>query len=200
MEPISSVTQLKKAGLICCTLAGILWFTSMPAVPADFSVTSPGFFYSINGASPNPALTVERGRTYTFAISTSVGHPFEILSAGVSTNKVSSGTITWTVPMASSNYHYLCAIHGFGSLITTVAPAPPPTIRIVGFSLGTNITLLSTGTDTWTVLPEFQTNLALTNWYALTVQTNVFSAGTNETICGRPPGTFIFIRIRSQPN
>jgi hypothetical protein len=172
----------------------------MPAVSADFSVTSPGFYYSINGASPNPALTVERGKTYTFAINTSVGHPFEIRSVGVSNNNISSGIITWTVPLAASNYHYMCSIHGFGNLATTVSSAPPPTIRIVGLSLSTNITLLSTGTDTWSVLPEFQTNLALTNWYALVVQTNRFSSGTNETICGRPTGDPIFIRIRSQPN
>ena len=93
----------------------------------------------------------------------------------------------------------VCSIHGFGNRITTTASAPPPAIRIVGLSVSTNITLLSTGTNRWSVLPEFKTNLVATNWYALTVQTNRFSAGTNETVCGRPPGNPIFIRIRSQP-
>jgi hypothetical protein len=143
-------------------------------------------------------LTVERGKTYTFDINTAVGHPFQIRSAGVSNNNISSGTITWMVPLAETNYHYRCSIHGFGNQITTVPSAPPPTIRIVSFSISTNITLFSTGTDTWSVLPEFNTNLAVTNWYALTVQTNRFSSGTNETICGRPPGDQIFIRVRSQ--
>jgi len=200
MEPITFLTPLKKAGLFCCTWTGILCFAWMPALSADFSVTSPGFYYSINGASPNPALMVERGRIYTFGINTALGHPFEIRGPGVSNNNISSGIITWSVPLDASNYHYMCSIHGFGNLITTVAPAPPPTIRIVGLSLSTNITLLSTGADTWSVLPEFKTDLAVTNWYALTVQTNRFSGGTNETICGRPPGNPIFIRIRSQPN
>jgi hypothetical protein len=183
-----------------CGIWGVLCLAPTPGFPADFSVTSPGFFYSINGASPNPVLTVERGKTYAFSINTSSVHPFEILSTGVINNNISSGTIAWTVPMAASNYTYICSIHGFGNQITTVAPVPPPTIRIVGLSVSTNITLRSTGTNTWSVLPEFNTNLTTTNWYALTVQTNRFSSGTNETICGRPPGTPIFIRIRSQPN
>jgi hypothetical protein len=201
MEPIASITagaSLRRVGLICGLWAGSL-FLVLPSVAADFSVTSPGFFYSINGASPNPALKVERGKTYIFAINTAAGHPFEILSAGVSNNNISSGTITWTVPLAATNYHYRCSIHGFGNQIMTVPAARLPTISIVAFSISTNIMLLSTGTDTWSVLPEFNTNLAVTNWYALTIQTNRFSNGTNETICGRPPGNPIFIRIRSAP-
>ena len=198
-----SGTPLNRFGLIGWICSSALCLASMPAISADFSVTSPGFYYSINGASPNPALTVERGKAYAFAINTSVGHPFEIRSVGVSNNNISSGIITWTVPMDASNYHYRCSIHGFGNLVTTVATvtsAPPPAMSIVGLSLSTNLILLSTGTNTWSVLPEFQTNLALTNWYALVVQTNRFSSGTNETICGRPSGDPIFIRIRSQPN
>ena len=196
---MTAVASLKKAGLICGAWASTLCLATMPAVPADFSVTSPGFYYSINGASPNPALTVERGKTYTFAINTALGHPFEIRSAGVSTNIISSGIISWTVPLVASNYHYICAVHGFGNLITTVPPALPPTISIVGLCVSTNITLLSTGTNTWTVVPEFTTNLSVTNWYALTVQTNIFFSGTNETICGLPPVNPVFIRINSQP-
>jgi hypothetical protein len=195
---MSYFTKISRVGGF---LAATFWLAPLAAAPADFSVTSPGYFYTINSASPDPVLTVVRGNTYRFAINTSSIHPFEILSTGVSSNNISFGTITWTVPLAASNYNYKCSIHGFGNQILTVAPAPPPppTISIVGLSLGSNITLLSTGTDTWSVLPEFKTDLALTNWYALTVQTNSFSNGTNETICGRPPGDQVFIRIRAQP-
>jgi hypothetical protein len=196
------ISRLARINTICGALAGTsgtFCLAPLSAAPADFSVTSPGFYYSINGASPNPVLTVVRGNTYTFAINTALGHPFEIRSAGVSNNNISSGTITWTVPLTASNYNYICSIHGFGNQIMTVAPAPPPTVRIVGLSVTTNITLLSTGTNTWSVMPEFTTGLAPTNWYALAVQTNSFFNGTNETICGRPPGDQIFIRIRSQP-
>jgi hypothetical protein len=199
MKPFSGRTMVKA---FCGALAATSCLAPLLAAPADFTVTSPGFFYSINSASPNPVLTVVRGNTYTFAVSTESDHPFEIRSTGVSNNNISSGTITWTVPLAASNYTYICSIHGFGNQIMTVAPPSPPapTVRILSLSVSTNITLRSTGTNNWSVLPEFKTNLALTNWFALTVQTNKFLNGTNETICGRPPGDQIFIRIKSQPN
>jgi hypothetical protein len=181
---------------ICFLIGGA---TVAPA--ADFVVTSPGVFYQIENMSPNPTLTLVRGRTYTFQVSTASIHPFEILSAGVVNNNISSGTITYTVPMAASNYNYICSIHSFGGRIATVAPPPPaPTIRILSFSVGTNLSLVSTGTNGWSVLPEYSTNLTLTNWYALTVVTNRLSNGTNDTICGRPPGNAVSVRIRSQPN
>ena len=187
---------------ICGIVAGSLAFCSQSVLAADFTVTSPGFFFSINGQS-NPTLTLVRGRTYTFAISTSSIHPFEIESAGVTNNNISNGTITYTVPTNAANYGYICSIHFFGGAINTVAPPPspvPPTVKIVGFSVTTNLTIRSTGTSTWSVLPQFSTNLSTTNWYSLTVQTNRYSNGTNETICGRPPGNAVFIRVKAQQN
>src|SRR6266436_5118953 len=120
---------------ICCFIAAS---TAAPA--ADFVVTSPGFFYQIGNVSPNPTITLERGKTYTFQVNTASNHPFEILSAGVTNNNIFSGTITYKVPLVASNYHYICSIHGFGGTIATVAPAPPPapTIRILSLSVGTN--------------------------------------------------------------
>ena len=169
---------------------------------ADFTVTSPGFFYSISGLSgQNPTLTLVRGKTYTFAVSASSIHPFLIKSPGVSNNNISSGTITYTVPNVVSNYTYICSIHGFGGTIKTVsATPPPPTIHLLGLAVDTNIVLTSTGTNGWGVIPEFVTNVTSTNWSALNVETNRFLNGTNETICGKPPAAAVFIRIRSQPN
>jgi len=169
-------------------------------VAADFTVTSPGYYFLINSQS-NPTLTLVRGKTYTFAVSTSSIHPFEIESPGATNNNISHGTITYTVPTNAANYGYICSIHGFGGMINTVAPPPPPvppTVKIVGFSLTTNLTIRSTGTSTWSVIPQFSTNLATTNWYALTVQTNRYANGTNETICGRPGGDPLYIRVNSQ--
>jgi hypothetical protein len=92
----------------------------------EFSVTSPGFFYSFAGLSgQNPQLTLVRGGTYTFKISTSSIHPFEIQLAppgSVTNNNISSGTITFNVPAAAVNYHYHCSIHDFGNTIITIAP------------------------------------------------------------------------------
>jgi hypothetical protein len=179
-------------------------FLLQSAVAADFSVTSPGFFYNITGfgTQQNPTLTLVRGQTYTFAISTAAVHPFFIKSAGVANNNTSSGTITFTVPNVASNYDYICSIHLFGGKIVTVAPPPPPApiVKFLNLSVGSNVTFLSTGTNGWGVTPQFSTNLGSTNWVAMTVLTNRFLNGTNETICGRPPGDNVFIRIQSSPN
>src|SRR6266446_5707629 len=187
-----------------CPLAAavVSFLFSQAVLAADFNVTSPGFFYAINGNQPNPTLTLVRGQTYTFAINTDSIHPFEIISPGVQNNNISQGTITYTVPNVASNYNYICSIHGFGAQIITVAPAPPPppTIRILSLAVSNNVVLRSTGTNGWSVNPECSTNLAATNWFALSVLSNSFLNGINETICGRPPGTNVFLRIRSQPN
>jgi hypothetical protein len=169
---------------------------------ADFTVTSPGFFYAINGNQPNPTLTLVRGQTYTFAVNAGPTHPFLINSPGVVNNNISQGTITYTVPTAVSNYTYICSIHGFGAQIITVAPSPPPppTIHILSLAVSNNIVLRSTGTNGWSVNPEYSTNLTTTNWFALSVLSNRFLNGINETFCGRPPGSNVFLRIRSQPN
>jgi hypothetical protein len=129
------------------------------------------------------------------------GTKVDLVSPGVQNNDISKGTITYTVPAVASNYTYICSIHGFGGRILTVAPPsppPPPKIRLLSLSLGSNLVLRSTGTNTWSVNPEYSTNLSTTNWYALTVLSNRFYSGTNETICGRPPSKDAFIRIRSQ--
>jgi hypothetical protein len=179
----------------------VLVLFSHAGIAADFTVTSPGFFYAINGNQPNPTLTLVRGQTYTFAVNARSDHPFLIRSPGVVSNNIFLGTITYTVPNVVSNYSYICSIHGFGAQILTVAPPPPPpTIQILSLAVSNNLVLRSTGTNGWSVNPEFSTNLISTNWFALSVLSNSFLNGINETICGRPPGTNVFLRIRSQPN
>jgi len=169
---------------------------------ADFTVTSPGFFYAINGNQPNPTLTLVRGQTYTFAVNSDPSHPFLINSPGVLSNNISQGTLTYTVPTVASNYNYFCSIHGFGAQIITVAPlpTPPPTIRILSLAVSNQVELRSTGTNGWSVNPEYSTNLTTTNWFALSVLSNRFLNGVNETFCGLPSGSNVFFRIRSQPD
>ena len=181
-------------------------------IAADFSVGTPNsqFAFAITNSmgqslGNGPTLTLVRGRTYTFAVSTTCGfHPFRVNSPGVVNNSICAGTLTYTVPTNNANYFYDCSLHG-ASLrgeITTIAPPPPPTPpvpRIVSYSFGTNIVLRSSpATNTFTITPEFKTNLNNTNWVALTVLSNRFVNGTNETFCGRPPGTNVFIRVRAQ--
>jgi hypothetical protein len=173
---------------------------------ADFTVTSPFSAYQINGMEPNPTLTLVRGETYTFAVSTTpgpFGHPFQIMSspttpaATASNNNITSGTITFRVPTNAVNYSYRCSIHTFitGQILTI----PPPTFRIVNLSVSQNLVVKTAGTN-WNLTPQYSTNLGGTNWFALTVQSNRYINGTNETFCGRPPVSNAFIRVRAQRN
>ena len=95
---------------------------SLPAV-TTFNVTNDGFgAYVINGES-NPALTLERGVTYTFNIN-ATGHPFWITNApgaydsgnvfndGVTNNGTDDGVITFAVPAgAPDDLYYVCQFH-----------------------------------------------------------------------------------------
>jgi hypothetical protein len=170
---------------------------------ADFIVRYPGSpasTYEINAVGNNPTLTLIRGETYTFLVTNVPGnHPFQIVSPpGTTTsNNTAAGTITFNVPTNAANYSYHCSIHLFGGQIVTI---PPPTIRIVNLELGPSLVLRSTGTNNWTLMPQYSTNLGTTNWFALTVQSNRFVNGTNETFCGRPPVSDAFLRIRAQRN
>jgi hypothetical protein len=180
---------------------------------ADFSVSTPGsqfaFAISSNGVAlgNSPTLVLVRGQTYTFSVNTTCGfHPFRVNSAGVVNNVICSGTLTYTVPTAAQNYTYDCGLHGvlMQGQIVTVDPPPPPTPpipRIISFTIGTNIVLRSAPTtNTFTLFPEYKTNLNNSNWVALSVLSNRFLNGTSETFCGRPPGTNLFIRLRAGPS
>ena len=84
-------------------------------------------------------------------------------------------------------------------MVDPAPPPPPPSVKILSLTVSSNLVLTSTGTNTWSVNPEFRTNLNSGNWFALTVQSNRFLNGTNETFCGKPPGDNVFIRIRAEP-
>jgi hypothetical protein len=190
--------RAKHVVAITCSLLFALHYTAA----ADFTVTSPGAFYRINGLQQNPTLTLVRGRTYTFYLTTTpgpFGHPFQILSpAGTtSNNNISSGTITFRVPTNAMNYSYRCSVHP--TITGQIVTIPPPTFRIVNLSVGQNLVLKTAGTN-WNLTPQYSTNLGGTNWFALTVQSNRFINGTNETFCGRPPVSNAFIRVQAQPN
>ncbi|MBI3879969.1 MAG: hypothetical protein HY301_07875 [Verrucomicrobia bacterium] len=168
---------------------------------ADFNVSTPGgaFAFTINGESPNPTLTLTRGRTYTFAVANSSFHPFKLgATTGVTNNNISSGTITYAVPLDAVDTTYFCSFHFFTGTLQFVDP-PPVTAQIVGLSLDvSNVTLRSTVSNAASFTPQFNTNLLTTNWLPLSVVTNTSLNGTNETICGRPPGNAVFMRIRAQ--
>jgi len=190
----------------------LIWLSGITlSVPAaDFSVVATFPTYTINNLA-NPGLTLQRGLTYTFAVN-ATGHPFYIKTIqstgtvnayndGVTGNGLQGGTLTFTVPAsAPATLFYDCSIHSsMTGTITIVNPPTPPAPRILNLTVGTNLDLRFTGSNTFAYFPEFNTNLASTNWYALTVvKTNIVPNGTNDVICGRPAGDSIFIRVRAQ--
>ncbi|MEY4917635.1 MAG: hypothetical protein RL616_1548 [Verrucomicrobiota bacterium] len=190
-------------------IVGLAWLGLVAAGrAADFNVTTPGgqFAFMINAVNNNPTITLVRGRTYTFAVSTDGFHPFRIGAAvfgsvppGVTGENTSSGTVTFAVPANAANCVYYCGFHGFSGSIVMVNPPAPTASKILALTVGTNLNLKFTGSNTFSYFPEYNTNLATTNWYALTVtKTNAATNGTNDVICGKPPGNNVFIRVRAQ--
>lgn len=105
----------------------------------NFNVTNNGASSYVIGGAENPTLTLTRGQTYTFTISTP-GHPFWIVTArgaaevntnafsnGVTGNNTSQGTLTFVVPAsAPSTLFYQCGFHDVmgGQLNIVSAPVP----------------------------------------------------------------------------
>lgn len=97
--------------------------TLTPSGGATLTVTAPlaPSSYRIDG-SENPTLSLQRGQTYTFSLSTA-GHPFYIMSVqgtntgnaystGVTGNGGTSGNLTFVVPAgAPSTLYYNCSLH-----------------------------------------------------------------------------------------
>lgn len=181
------------------------------------NVTSGDFNnYTING-SPDPGFTLQRGVTYVFQLSNVGIHPFWIKTntglggngaflTGVVNNGGNSGSVTFTVPATAPNSMlYQCGNHGVMSgTLTIVTPVSPPTVTIVHINVGSFITIKSTGTNGWSIIPEFNCGLATTNWSVINPFTNSFSSGTNtttfprlEAVCG---STNVFVRVRNQLN
>ena len=172
--------------------------------------------YTINGL-PDPPFTLQRGVTYVFQLSFAGAHPFWIktnsgfvgdgaFQTGVINNGGTNGSVIFAVPAnAPNSMLYQCGNHTtMTGTLTIVTPVIPPTVKIVHINVGQFITLKSTGTNGWSVIPEFNCGLATTNWSAVSPFTNVFNSGTNtttfprlEAICG---STNVLIRIRNQSN
>jgi hypothetical protein len=191
-----------------------LCVTAVTAGATDFTVsnTLTQFSYTINNQT-SPVLTLTRGVTYTFAVSASSSHPFEISTTagarynnGVQNNNISSGTITFTVPTdAPDTLRYICSVHFFGNTINIVNPAPPAltNVSILNISLtSSNVTMQSIGTNGWNAVPEFSSNLVNAVWTPVSVFNNIFANGTNTTSFDRLDpicGSNVFVRVRNTP-
>ena len=156
--------------------------SSMSAAASGSSTTSPPFV-SVCFSSPRSTLrtrlTVSMPRIVSLYVS--IGAPDQLF--------------------------YQCGIHApMSGVLTIIAPAIPPTVKIVFVDVANFITLKSTGTNGngWNVIPEFNCGLSSTNWSVINPFTNSFNSGTNtttfprlEAVCG---STNILIRVLNQSN
>jgi hypothetical protein len=105
------------------------------SVYQTFNVTNNGATsYNIDG-SPNPTLTLYRGRLYNFSIS-AVGHPFYIKTStgtgtgnqyndGVTNNGETNGILSFLVPIGAPNtLYYQCSIHSSMNGIINIIDEP----------------------------------------------------------------------------
>jgi hypothetical protein len=203
--------------------AGIAWSQT------NFIVTSPNLIYAINGATPTnapgfnvnncPPLTLQAGSTYTFTMQAGPTHPMVVVTqhtgsppsvfsySNASPQNISTGVITLSLPATNypSTLYYECQLHGFYGVITVVPPAEPspPPNQIISLSVTTNIVLVSTGTNTsYTLVPQFSSNLVSGVWQNVSSFTNNFDSGINTTVFDRLDpicGPNVFLRISLQP-
>ena len=204
---VGIVRKQGSIGILVLALAG---YSAVQAQTTNSVTGGNGIDYTINGQS-DPSLTLQRGITYLFQLSNISGHPFYIKSMlgagdtgrydiGVTNNGMTSGTLIFAVANdAPSQLFYQCGIHSsMSGMLNIIDPPTPPPFRVVDFSVADTITIRHTATNSFTFTPEFKTNLVTTNWVNLTVISNFLDGGTNEVICGKPPGSSVFIRVRAQ--
>jgi len=197
----------------------------------NFGVTTPAssFQFFINGANTtgqpqgsginnSPPLTLTAGQTYTFSVSTAAFHPLEIVSttpgpgathfAGATPTSTSSGTVTLVIPATGfpSTLYYECNVHFFYGVITVLPPVAnaPPSNHIISIVISpTSVTMTSDGTNTtYTLVPQFNSNVVDGLWKDVPVFTNVFANGTNTTSFNRLDavcGPNVFLRISQRP-
>ena len=196
--------------------------------PPNYTVTTPGnnFEFDVNNLSSGQPpvdgnvddslnFTLNAGATYIFNMNTASIHPVDICTnantsaryIGASTQAVSSGTVTVTIPATNypTNLYYICNLHTFYGIITVAPPIPPPTATILRTSVTTNIVLMfSGGTNTIQLIPQFRSNLVSGAWQPVPVFTNTFSGnGTNTTSFNRLDaicGPAVYLRISQAPN
>jgi hypothetical protein len=190
--------------VVACAGSMLVTAYSTVAATNSFSVGNSGSSsYLINGVS-DPNLSLVRGFSYTFQVNAS-GHPFWIKSvqgngtgnaynSGVSDNGTAIGSVQFTVPTnAPSQLFYNCQFHS--PMTGELNIEDPPEIVITQFVAGTNLLVVSTGTDALNVGIETSSNLVSGGWTPLSVVGNSFSNGTNTTQISTPVEASAFFRV-----
>jgi hypothetical protein len=175
---------------------------------------------TIQGIPTNncPPLVLTAGTTNTFVISVDATHPLKIVTnspgplatgfTGASPQGLTTGTMTLIIPATNypSSLYYECSRHFFYGTITIVPPsagAPPQNAIISILVTPTGVTVTSTGTNTtYTLVPQFDSNVINGAWQDVPAFTNNFNNGSNVTTFGRLDaecGSNVFLRISQRP-
>lgn len=206
-------------------IALTLWLGLAGICEAQFHtnvITTPNssiFNYSVDGSAQTcPTFTLTAGVTNILRINTSSIHPVIITTNrntsmtsyfnGAAPENINSGNIALRIPATGfpSTLYYICSVHGFSGQINVSAPVSPvpPRNQILSVRIGTNIVMTSTGTNTsWTLIPEFSSNLVGGVWAAVPTYTNTFANGTNTTTFNRLDpicGPNVYLRVRQHQN
>lgn len=184
------------------------------------TITTPGgaFNFTVDGVANNPTITLMAGVTNILRINTSSIHPVVVTTnmgtantnwyKTASPQDISSGSIALRIPPTGfpSKIYYYCFVHGFFGQINLSAPVgpAPPSNHILSVRVGANVVMTSTGTNTtWTLIPEFNSNLVGGIWAPVPNFTNNFANGTNTTVFNRLDpicGPNVYLRLRQQQN
>jgi hypothetical protein len=197
------------------------YFISAALCRADYhtnTITTPGgvYAFSVDGSDPvNPTIQLVAGVTNVLIIDTADYHPVVIVNStdpsdwysGADSQIVNSGLINLTTPETGfpTVLYYMCYYHGFYGEIDINPPLSPtpPANTILQVQVGTNVVMTSTGTNTtWTVVPQFSSNLVSGVWAPVPNYTNTFANGTNTTVFPRLDpicGPNVFLRVSQQP-
>jgi hypothetical protein len=183
-------------------------------------ITTPNsgiFNYSVDGSAQTcPTFNLTAGMTNILRINTAGNHPVIITTNrntlatsyynGAAPENISSGNIALRIPASGfpSVLFYVCSVHGFSGQINVSAPVSPvpPRNQILAIRVATNIVMTSTGTNTtWTLIPEFSSNLVGGIWGPVPGFTNTFANGTNTTVFNRLDpicGANVYLRVRQE--
>jgi len=206
-------------------LTAILWIALEGICHAQFHtnvITTPNtsiFNYSVDGSAQTcPTFSLSAGVTNILRIMTGSTHPVIITTNrntlmtsyfnGAAPENINSGNIALRIPATGfpSVLYYICSVHGFSGQINVTAPVSPvpPRNQILSIRVGTNVVMTSTGTNTtWTLIPEFSSNLVGGIWGPVPGYTNTFANGTNTTTFNRLDpicGPSVYLRVRQQQN
>ncbi len=158
----------------------------------EFNITESAGQFAVDGTTPNPAITVIKGRTYRFNLNlttltwsirdssnsdviTNISHTVDgSTTTGVGANNVQDGYVTWTVPTSGTGYYYSDVDNDPQKLFVLQEP------QVTG--TGSFASLIVTGTselrDTTTINAEVNLNDILT----VNDTTNTTSSSTGAVV------------------